>query len=104
MNNFISYKNIFKSVAVLLLFYATSRHQYSFYIFLRWYIFIVCIYFAFSANKENIKVWLIIFSTISLLFNPIIPVYLNKELWSVIDIVSGILIFISMFYFSKKKE
>ena len=102
MNKYFTLPNILKIITVLLLFYATSRNRYSYYIFLRWYVFISCIYFAYKSNEENNKIWLVVFSVISLLFNPIIPVYLKKEIWSLIDIGSGVIIFISLFY--NKKE
>jgi len=104
MNNYISFSNVLKFAAVILLLYATSRHQYGYYIFLRWYIFIAFIYLSYSANKEKIKVWFVIFSIIALLFNPIIPVYLNKEIWSVIDILCAITIFISIFYLPPNRD
>ena len=104
MNKYFSLANVLKVIAVLLLFYATSRNQYNYYIFLRWYVFVSCIYFAYKTRFEDNKFWLITFSVISLLFNPIIPVYLNKGIWSLIDIGSGVLIFISMFYSDKRRD
>lgn len=38
------------------------------------------------------KNWLIVFGVILVLFNPILPVYLNnKGLWVVLDIIGGII-------------
>jgi len=34
---------------------------------------------------------------IAALFNPIAPIYLNRETWSVLNILVAIIIFISMF-------
>lgn len=96
-NNLITIENILKILAIFLLIYATSWHQYSYYIFLRWFIFLTSIYFSYSSHKNKNKTWLIGFIVISLLFNPIIPIYLSKDVWAIIDVATAILILISIF-------
>lgn len=102
MNKYLSISNVLKVIALLLLFYASSRHQYGYYIFLRWYVFITSIYFAYQSNEDKNKVWFILFIVISLLFNPVLPVYMEKEIWTILDVISGIAIFISIFFQDKK--
>lgn len=97
MSKYFTIQNGLKLVAVILLFYATSRNPYSYYIFLRWYVFLSCIYFAYLSKDETNKIWFILFTVIFLLFNPIIPIYFNKYTWTIIDITAGIIIFISIF-------
>ncbi len=104
ISNYFNFSNIIKVVAVFLLVYATARHQYSYYTFLRWYVFLSSIYFAYSSNEAKIKIWFVSFSIIALLFNPIIPIYLNKGIWSVIDVICAIIIFVSIFYLPKFKN
>ena len=34
--------------------------------------------------------------TIAVLFNPIVPIYLSREIWSVIDLTVGITLLVSL--------
>lgn len=104
MNKYLSFQNVLKVIALLLLFYASSRHQYGYYIFLRWYVFITGIYFAYESKDASNKTWFISFVVISLLFNPFIPIYMKKDIWTFIDVLSGIMIFISIFFLEKNKN
>ncbi len=97
MSKYFTIQNGLKLVAVILVFYATSRNPYSYYIFLRWYVFLSCIYFAYLSKDETNKIWFILFTVIFLLFNPIIPIYFKKDIWTIIDITAGIIIFLSIF-------
>lgn len=56
-----------------------------------------------SDNKVGIAT--VVFGLLALLFNPIIPVYLqDKEIWTVIVIVAAILLFIRYFTLKDKVE
>lgn len=53
--------------------------------------------------KNGINVWVITFGLIAILFNPLIPIYLNdKSVWMPIDIISGIIFVIKSFTFKQK--
>ena len=63
---------------------------YGYYVFLRITVFIFScymIYFLFSQEKIPMMVAFII---IAIVFNPIIQIFLSKELWVVIDILVAI--------------
>lgn len=48
--------------------------------------------------KEGLNFWTSIAVALTLLFNPIFPVYLNnKESWIILDLISGIVFLIKMF-------
>lgn len=54
--------------------------------------------------KNGLNTWVIIFGLIAILFNPLIPIYINdKSAWMPIDIISGI-IFIIKSFTNKKIE
>ncbi|WP_366513703.1 DUF6804 family protein [Psychrobacter sp.] len=60
-------------------------------------ILIACVVFAWAAyitfeNKEALLTCL--FITLALLFNPLVKVYLSKEIWAVIDACSAIFLLI----------
>ena len=66
---------------------------YGFYIFLRLIVTIVSLYAAFKiVDKQTNDFWILII--ISILFNPIIPVFLFKLAWIPIDLITS-------FYFFK---
>lgn len=45
-------------------------------------------------NSEKVE-GMYLFAAIAILFNPILPIYLTKEIWAIIDIVAaGIIVFI----------
>ncbi|MCX6718473.1 MAG: hypothetical protein NTY81_02630 [Candidatus Staskawiczbacteria bacterium] len=96
MKNFIK-QNWFKIIAIVFLFGALANNPYSYYQLLRWVVMIVAGYTAYNAykDKKNNEVW--IFGIMAVLFNPIIPFYLQKNTWQLIDIVSAILFLIFLF-------
>jgi predicted membrane protein len=55
--------------------------------------------------EQGINFWIIIFGLILILFNPLIPVYLNdKEVWMPIDIIAAILFVIKSFTINYTKS
>src|SRR5205814_1175656 len=72
-------------VAVMLVFAAAEKQPDNFYILLRW---ICCVVFAYSAvTSFQMKrmLWLGIFAVLAVLFNPILPLGLNRTQWIVAD-------------------
>lgn len=57
-----------------------------------------------SEYKGKINAWIIIFGLIAILFNPFIPIYFqDKSIWTVIDVIVGILFIIKSFLHNKKQ-
>ena len=55
--------------------------------------------------EMGITPWVIAFGLLALLFNPIIPVYLNdKDAWMPIDLIGGVLFFIKAYSRSPKEH
>jgi len=53
--------------------------------------------------ENGINFWVITFGLIAILFNPLIPVYLNdKSAWMPIDIIGGIIFVIKSSHLNKK--
>ena len=93
---------ILRLITAGLLLYALKIHPYSFYIFLRWIVFItssVTVY-GFIKSDKHLYIKLtasIIFAGTAILFNPLFVVHLNQHsLWSFIDIAASILFIISV--------
>ena len=49
-------------------------------------------YDTFQTDKQSGWTW--VFGFVAILFNPIVPVYLDKELWMIIDFAAAILFII----------
>lgn len=83
-------------IAAIFLFVAIGNIPYSYYIILR---FIICgvsisgIWYAYRVRKF---LWLWVFSAIAVLFNPIIPMHLKKEVWIIVDLAVIIIFLISI--------
>jgi len=75
-------------VPAVFLFIAIFALPYGYYTFLRLVVTGVSFYVAFGLlKKENVNFWVILF--IGLLFNPLIPIHLSKDIWMLINIIAG---------------
>lgn len=100
-------KNIVLFLGALFLFVALiDGWPYGFFTFLRFFITGCSIYIAwiFYIEKKELLVW--IFGCIAILFNPFIPIYLDRSAWKIIDLIIGFFYFFSIFLFgiNKKKK
>ncbi len=93
-------KNILTIIAVVFLFMAMAEGlPYGFFQFLRFVVCGVTAYLAFLAHKFNRRLYFKIFIGIAILFNPIIPFYLSRGPWVIIDIIVGVFLIVSIFRF-----
>lgn len=76
-------------LTALLLLVAPLPWPYSYYIFVRWFIFFSALYHISASFSRRHYLALISFVPIGLLFNPIEPVFLSKEIWSVLDFLAA---------------
>ena len=79
------------AVAALMLFGALGQWPYGYYQLLRFVVCGVSVYVAFMAYNWQ-KLWATyLFGFIALLFNPLVPIHLSRELWQPIDLVCALL-------------
>ena len=106
MNNYLSFfKEGFKSMTeerkviiislsigiLMLLLAIPSIWPYGYYTFLRLIMCGISVYGAYKAYEWERQGWIWGMAIISVLFNPFIPIYLDKEMWIVIDLfVAGV--------------
>lgn len=82
-------------VPVILLLIAIGDLDYSYYEMLRIIISILAIVFAIIIRSfDNIPLMTIMI-IVAILFNPLFPIYLNKDMWIVLDFICSILFIIS---------
>lgn len=89
--------------AAILLFWALDRHPYSYYTLLRFIVCGVTAYGAYFASELGKKGWAWTFGIIAILFNPIIPIHLNRSTWAIIDLGVAVLLLVSLFLLRQPK-
>lgn len=77
---------------------------YGFYTLLRLVVCGTSCYIAFFAFEGQRKIIAYITGFIALLFNPIIPIHLDKELWAIIDFIAAIYLSLTIFILRSSKE
>ena len=87
-NNFIKY---FIILSIFILLGAIAEWPYGYYTFLRWITCIASILVLFQAFEKNIDWAKIIFIVITILFNPLAPIYLSRSTWIPLDIITAII-------------
>lgn len=97
-------KNIIVCIAAFFLFLALiDGWSYGFFTLLRFVVFAITAYVAWMAYKQQKEKWVWIFGFLAVLFNPFFPIYLNRDIWMVIDFITGVFLIISVFLLKLKK-
>jgi len=91
-------KNIALLIATAFLFVALfDGLPYGFFTLLRFVVFASSAYIAWMAYETQKEKWVWIFGFIVVLFNPFIIIHLDREIWSIVDMVVGVFMIISIF-------
>ena len=91
-------------IAAIMLTGALSNWPYGYYQLLRFIVCGVSVYVACMAYTWQ-KIWATwLFGFIALLFNPLAPIYLSRELWQPIDVICAILFIVISFVLKKPVE
>jgi uncharacterized membrane protein len=102
----LSNKNILTIIASGFLFIALFNGlPYGYFTLLRFVVCAIGAYLAYKTyeyNKESLWVWA--FGGIAVLFNPIIPIYFQRETWAIIDLIVGVFLLVSIFILKDKKH
>ncbi|MGB9665272.1 MAG: DUF6804 family protein [Ignavibacteria bacterium] len=96
--------NFARIVTAILLLWALDNHSYDYYTLLRFVVSSVSsfsLYFALKLKKDG---WAWIFGVITILFNPILPVHLNRNTWAVIDVAVAVVLIASLFLLGPKPK
>lgn len=87
---------------VMLLWSLYPGNPYGYYVLLRIIVCAICAFLAFSAwNIEKDK-WVWILGVTAVIYNPIIPVHLTREIWSVVNVATIIVISLTFALFRKR--
>jgi|TARA_B110000902_G_scaffold257870_1_gene326681 hypothetical protein len=81
-----------------LLFIGLADLPIGYYTFLRIVVTIGAVSVIVTEFENGINFWIIVFGIIAIVFNPLIPIYLNnKDIWMPIDVLAAILFLIKSF-------
>lgn len=84
-------------LVIIVTFLGILNQPYAYYEFLRVFVFIVTIILTIQAFKRvNKNGFEYLYLTTAILYNPIIPIYASKETWVIFNILTIILIGISL--------
>lgn len=79
-------------IAALCLFWGLLPNPYAFYMFLRVIVCSVSGYTAYRYGQDDLTASAWLFGTVAVLYNPIVPIYLSREIWMPIDLLTAILL------------
>jgi len=98
-------KNIMLLIAAVFLFLALiDGWPYRFFTLLRFVVFAISAYVAWMSYEAKKEKWVWIFGFIAVLFNPFIPIYLNRKIWRIIDLAVGVFMIISVFVLKLERK
>lgn len=99
-------KNILTFVAAGFLFVALlSGLPYGYFTLMRFVVCAVGVYLAYKTYEENEEsLWPWMFGFVAVLFNPILPIHLERGQWEVIDLVAGTFLVASIFLTKSERE
>ncbi len=103
-SDFVDGFGIARLVAAAMLVLALADLPYGYYTLLRIAVCAVGAYGAYLAYSAGRHGWTWTFGAIAVLFNPIIPVYLDRETWAPIDVGVGLLLLASLPAFRDKAQ
>lgn len=104
MNKQISLSIPLRIIAGSLLIIGIIDLSYGYYVFLRWIVCGTSVFIVFLSYKLEKWFSVVLFGIIGVLFNPVVPVYFDKETWVVIDLAVSIIFAISFFFIKRIKE
>jgi hypothetical protein len=77
-------------VPAILLVCALLPFPYGYYQLLRFIICGTASLIAVSAYRQSLQQWVIVFGLIALLFNPFLPIHLDRSIWAIIDVACAV--------------
>lgn len=93
-----------KIILAILLFGCLLDMPYGYYQLVRFLALIGFGILAYQAVQENNKMVIIIYGALALLFQPFIKIALGREIWSIVDVVVGLGLIISVFKTRKNEQ
>lgn len=90
------------AIAIMLLI-ATRNLPYGYYQILRIFTFVIGIAGAYQSYKKDRIFWLWVIGAITVIFNPVLPLYFSKNTWTIVDVIAGIT-FLAFVFFANSQN
>lgn len=87
---------VVRVIAIALLLWAYAKHPIGYYTLLRFVICATCAYGTYYAMKLGKAGWMFAMAFVAILFNPVIPIYLKRNQWEIIDAVTALILLLSI--------
>jgi hypothetical protein len=91
-------------IAAIMLLLAIAPLPYGYYQFMRWVVCGIAVYIAVIAYRWDSKWATWVFGAVAVLFNPIFPVHLSRDIWLPIDGIGALLFGFSPLFLKKPVE
>lgn len=91
-------------IAAVMLLGALGRWPYGYYQLLRWVTCGAAIWIAFLAYDWQKKWATWLFGFVAVLFNPLLPIHLTREIWQPIDLLCAVFFIVVTFVLTKPLE
>lgn len=64
---------------------------YAYYTFLRLFVCVVGAYLAYQqyVYQDSVDRWVVVLGAVALLYNPLVPIYLTREIWIVLNLIAA---------------
>ena len=92
----------YKIISAILLLLGILSLPYGYYQLLRILITISAGMCTFESFNKNNQPMMYLFLLITILFNPLLPIHLNKSIWIIIDLITALFFLISIKILNKK--
>ncbi len=87
---------VLRLLSSVFLFFSLGSLPYSFFQLLRWIVSGTSFYSGWLFSKSKNHNWAWFFFIVGVLFNPIVPFYLSRDTWMIIDIIVAFIFIISL--------
>ena len=85
-------------ISAAMLFGCLRRWPYGYYTLLRWVVCATGVLIAVMASRSKTPWLLWVFISLAVLFNPLIPFHLSRDIWLVLDVIAAGLILGGMLF------
>ncbi len=89
---------------IMLIIAFNPSNPYGYYVLLRWVCCGSFVYLAVKAFEQECKNWAWIFGIMAFIYNPLIRIHLNREIWTVINLLTIGFITVSIVSIKKRRK
>ena len=89
---------------IMLIIVFNPSNPYGYYILLRWVCCSSFVYLAVKAFEQERRNWTWVLGIMALIYNPLVQIHLNREIWTVINLVTIVFNIVSIASIKKMRK